>query len=315
MGRPEPPLRERVRAAVAAVAGAAVLVRIDHAALDELAGRLDPTPPPPFPEERSSGSRDDVIRSIVAWNAVNFGSGWFPHLAKEPGMSGARTLATRWQARCAGEGAPSVDWLASATLEQVAEVFGQATVGPAGELMGLFRDAWHELAAHVRIHHGGSVTTMVDAAGSAGALADELVGLPMWCDVHRLGDLEVPLGKRAQIVSSHLGAAGVVAFDDLHRLTAFADNLVPHVLKVFGVLDLDPALDARIEAGDLLVHGEPAEVELRAMGVHAIELLVDRLRDAGHDTTPAAIDHRLWQLGQDPTFKSRPRHRCRCTAY
>ena len=37
--------------------------------------------------------------------------------------------------------------------------------------------------------------------------------------------------KRAQIVASDLALAGVAEFDDLDRLTIFADNLVPHVLR------------------------------------------------------------------------------------
>jgi len=83
-----------------------------------------------------------------------------------------------------------------------------------------------------------------------------------------------------------------------------------------GVLVVDPALDARIEREELLMSGERGEVELRAVAVHAVELLVDRLRAAGHDhVTAATIDHRLWQTGQDPAVKARPRHRCRCTYY
>ena len=45
--------------------------------------------------------------------------------------------------------------------------------------------------------------------------------------------------KRAQIVPSDLALAGVAEFDDLDRLTIFADNLVPHVLRVDGVLRYD----------------------------------------------------------------------------
>ena len=46
--------------------------------------------------------------------------------------------------------------------------------------------------------------------------------------------------KRAQIVPNDLALAGVAEFADLDRLTIFADNLVPHVLRVDGVLRYDP---------------------------------------------------------------------------
>ena len=48
---------------------------------------------------------------------------------------------------------------------------------------------------------------------------------------------------------------GVAEFHDLDRLTIFADNLVPHVLRVDGVLRYDPGLAARIDAGELLPQG------------------------------------------------------------
>ena len=54
----------------------------------------------------------------------------------------------------------------------------------------------------------------------------------------------------------------------------FADNLVPHVLRLDGVLWFDPELVARIERGELIEHGSPEEVEIRACAVHAVELLV-----------------------------------------
>ena len=80
--------------------------------------------------------------------------------------------------------------------------------------------------------------------------------------------------KRAQIVPSNLALAGRREFSDLDRLTIFADNLVPHVLRCDGV----PALRARasptlIDAGRPLRPGAQ-EREIRACAVHACELLV-----------------------------------------
>ena len=86
---------------------------------------------------------------------------------------------------------------------------------------------------------------------------------------------------------------------------------MPHVLRLDGVLALDPDLTARIEAGRLLVHGSAEEVELRAAAVHAVELLAA----ARPDLTAAEIDAALWNRGREPRYKSRPRPRCRNTAY
>jgi hypothetical protein len=85
---------------------------------------------------------------------------------------------------------------------------------------------------------------------------------------------------------------------------------VPHVLRVDGVLELEPTLTERIEAEELLAHGSPEEVELRACAVHAIELLA-----AASGLAPAEIDAVLWNRGRASRYKSLPRPRSRNTAY
>ena len=92
--------------------------------------------------------------------------------------------------------------------------------------------------------------------------------------------------KRAQIVPSDLALAGLAEFGDLDRLTIFADNLVPHVLRVDGVLRYDAALAARIDAGELLPQGQ-AEREIRACALHACELIGERTRAAASARHPA----------------------------
>lgn len=299
------------------MAGQAALVRIDDGHLDRLAATLAPTAPEPFPEERFDGDLAEVVAAVVWWNAVNFGSGWFPHVRKLNGLSGARTLATRWHDHVADDPAAALDVGRMAAIDRaaVAAIFGQSCGGDVVGLLDAFVAAWRELARFLIEHYDGSPMALVeDASRSAAALAERLAPLPCWHDVHRHGALEVPIFKRAQIVGSQLASAtaatGPAAFDDLDRLTLFADNLVPHVLRLEGVLVVDPAVVARIDAGDELVSGEPAEVELRAVAIHAVEELAART-----GATPASIDHQLWQRGQQPVFKAQPRHRCRCPFY
>jgi hypothetical protein len=100
-------------------------------------------------------------------------------------------------------------------------------------------------------------------------------------------------------------------FADLDRLTMFADNLVPHVLRLDGVLRFSDELVARIDRGELIAHGSPEEVEIRACALQAVELIVA----AGAGTRASDIDQQLWLRGQGERYKARPRHRARCTAY
>ena len=83
--------------------------------------------------------------------------------------------------------------------------------------------------------------------------------------------------KRAQITANDLTLAGVAEFDDLDRLTIFADNLVPHVLRVRRrAASTTPELAARIDAGELLEPGGE-EREIRACAVHACEPIAAEL--------------------------------------
>jgi Potential Queuosine, Q, salvage protein family len=105
----------------------------------------------------------------------------------------------------------------------------------------------------------------------------------------------------------------VACFRDLNRLTMFADNLVPHVLRLDGILRFDPELVARIDREELIAHGSAEEVEIRACAVHAVELLVTAVPGSG--LSAAALDQVLWHRGQQPRYKAAARHRSRCTAY
>ena len=309
----------RLRAATALVAGRAVAVRIDHDRLAELAGTLAPAPPPLLPEEVPSGDGEAMATEVVVWNAVNFGSGWFPELRKRPGLSGARTLAEALADHVAAHGAPTAEWLAEVDAATCAEIFGQPRPGPVDDLLDLFARAWNDLGALLLDGYGGSAAALVASAdGSAATLVSTLGAMPLAADVATHGDgddaVEVPFYKRAQITVSHLARVfdgrGLGTFADVDRLTAFADNLVPHVLRMAGVLVYDRGLAARIDGGDLLRPGSPEEVEIRACGLHAVELLAD-----ARGLSPADVDHELWQRGQDPAIKAVPRHRCRCSWY
>ena len=115
--------------------------------------------------------------------------------------------------------------------------------------------------------------------------------------------------KRAQIVPSDLALAGAASFEDLDRLTIFADNLVPHVLRVDGVLRYDPELAAHIDSERLLPQGR-AEQEIRACALQAVEQLAERT-----GTPPRELDILLWNRGQAPEYKAVPRHRTRSVYY
>ena len=296
-------LVDDIRGACAGVAGRARHVRIVEEAIGPYARTL-PAESPPAPDLEGASLEQRAAFSLTL-NAINFGSGWFPTLRKPGGLSGYRTIEAGLRAR----GPWTAAELLALETPEVAATFGQ---DPKHELMALFTRALRELGDRVTVEYFGRFLGLVRSAdGSAERLAETLAGWPMWHDVSGHDGERVPFFKRAQIAAADLHVTGVAPAADIGRLTLFADNLVPHVLRLDGVLEFDARLVGRIEEGLLLEHGSPEEVEIRACALHAVELLV-----AAHgDTTATAVDNALWNRGALPRYKARPRHLARTMAY
>ncbi len=263
---------------------------------------------------------EHVTALVLTLDSINFGSGYHDHVRKRPGCSGAVTMATAVRAWAEHEPITAARLLA-VTPAEAHVLFDQPTDAAATvELMAHFATALNDLGRLVGDGFRGSFVALVEAADhSAERLVALLAGMPYFRDVSTYGGRPVPFYKRAQLAAADLDRAfagqGLGAFADLDRLTAFADNLVPHVLRIDGVLTFDPALAADIEAGVPVPAGSPAEVEIRAAGVHAVELLRAELERDGLPVRSSDLDAVLWARGGAPRYKAVPRHRTRSVFY
>lgn len=273
---------------------------------------MAPPVAPDWATHFAEGDREARAAFVICLDAINFGSGWWPTIRKRSGLSGYSTIAAGVTERFRVSGAWSAGELSRIDAAAVALVVGQDAEHP---LMEQYAAVLRDVGEHVLADHGSSFKALVDAAkGSVLALADLLAGWEAFADTSQYEGSPVPFFKRAQIAAADVNRLGVAPLASEERLTAFADNLVPHVLRIDGVLILDPDLTRRIDAEELLEHGSPEEVELRACTVHAIELLSSA--SPAH-LSPAEIDAALWHRGASPRYKSvpRPRPRSRNTAY
>jgi hypothetical protein len=319
-------ITDEVRASCAQIAAQAQRVRIDL----DAAGEVQPAEPPALDPERHylEGEPADVADYMLTLDAINFGSGWFPTLRKrtangEP-VSGYFTVSWNLADHVRAHGPPTSAWLTRVSTREIAAILGQA---PENELMSLYAQALRQLGRFLegpdgryeppggserRREHsqppgtGRQARRALDLVSESGGSAERLAamlarGMAMFDDRG--------FYKRAQIAANDLASAGVAEFGDLDRLTIFADNLVPHVLRCDGVLVYDEDLTARVDSGRRLTLGG-AEREIRACAVHACELISHRTG------VPArSIDTWLWTRGQAPDYKARPRHRCRTVFY
>ena len=238
-------------------------------------------------------------------DAINFGSGWFPSLRKRDGRSGSMTVLLALRDFCAGAGGCwTPRTLAGVDAGEVAAVLGQDAGHP---LMRLYALHLRELGARVDSEHDSSFL----ALATHPRLARELSTWPGFADVSSHAGRRVPFYKRAQLTAYDMACAGFVPPGSEGELTMFADNLVPHVLRVDGLLAYDAGPSADIEAGRPLLHGSRREAEIRVCGLHAVESILA----CRPDLTAPGVDQRLWHRGQDPRYKALPRHRARCEAY
>jgi putative queuosine salvage protein len=278
-------LFDEVRRHCAAVAASASWVRIDigESVIEPGVAGLDPD------VYLLDASPEDVARYVLVMDSVNFGSGWFPALATSTDAI-ARRLTEHARAR------GGATWIAAELRALDAGAVGEVLEqDPAHELIGLYTRALNDLGAWLG-----------DRPAAIGRSADrfvrDLARMPFFADRG--------FYKRAQITANDLVLAGVATFADIDELTIFADNLVPHVLRVGGVLHYEPALAAAVDAGELLEVGGAFEREIRACAVHACELLAVR---AG--VPPRTLDNWLWNRGREPRYRELTPHLTRTVFY
>jgi len=264
---------------------------------------------------------DDTAAFFLTLDAINFGSGYFPHMIKRPGRSGYFTVAGCLNDHFKKNGPLSATELIRLNAQDCAQIFEQDPKNRTiSELMQLFARALNDLGRYVLADFNGSFSALIAAAGSsAERVMNLLIRMPSFRDVELYDGVEVAFYKRAQLTAADLalafGGKGLGKFDDLHNLTIFADNLVPHVLRVDNILIYSKALSARIDTADLIPAGSKAEIEIRACALHAVELLKSALNESGHTVSAMGLDFLLWNRGQQSAYKSIPRHRTRTVFY
>ena len=263
--------------------------------LDPLHAEIADRPVPRWEGSRHyAGPRERTIRYLLVLDTVNF-SFW------GGGGGGYWQLAERLRdAFAAGDELGDPALLVRVTAERLRELLGDLPM-------------LEERARALRELGGSGFDGLVQdtAAGTAAALAGRLTS---YADIAEYGGRRVPLLKRAQILPADLHGAGVATFPDLASLTCFPDYKLPQVLRHFGALEYSRDLARRVDGWDELRPGEPAEVEIRAATVVAVEHLREALAGSGRPLLSIEVDWILWGLSQG-LYPVRPYHRTRTIFY
>lgn len=129
---------------------------------------------------------------------------------------------------------------------------------------------------------------------------------------------EVRFFKRAQILVADLWGAFAGKdwgeFDNIDELTAFADYKLPQILRAWGILKYAPSLAAKIDAQIELAKDSPAEIEIRAAMLWAVEFLRAALARRGRKLWSMQVDWILWDASHS-LEEMKPYHRVRTIFY
>ncbi|MCB9991898.1 MAG: hypothetical protein H6867_11125 [Rhodospirillales bacterium] len=315
--QPDETIFNAIRKAYAQVADKASHVKIRMDLIEAYANSLpDALPENTWDEEdHYKGTLADTVNYALIVDAVNFGSGYKPHLVNE-GLKLERasiyfTVARRIKDYFVQNGPFTAEGLARITAGDVKEIFGLGADGAySKEFAGLCAQSLRDLGNAVQREASGDFVRYVeDTAPLSADMLKRLTAMPGFNDVHNYKGIEAPFYKRAQhnitVLNLIFNRFGKQLFSDMDQLTMFADNAVPRTLFADGILEYSEALQNEIRRGGNIPSGSEEEIEIRACAAHAVEKIAEIKGMKASD-----IDFILWHKSvEESRYKATPSHR------
>jgi hypothetical protein len=137
---------------------------------------------------------------------------------------------------------------------------------------------------------------------NGGGIIDRMVKeFPRFNDVSPYDGATVKLYKLPQLgtwfVYSSLRKNNQFPLEDIDKMTAFADYIVPVGLRLLGITSYSPELEHAIDSYQMIPRDSRQEVEIRAHCIYATALLceeVNNIRPKDQQIIIPQIDARLW---------------------
>jgi hypothetical protein len=261
------------------------------------------------------GSEEATASYIVALDSINFGSGYKPHLLSE-GFSLVDNsfyfaTSTRLKNYYIDKDMVEAGELLEIQTADIADILAlDISKQYSAEFAGMCASALNELGENIAGNYDGSFMRFVESAeGSAEKMVRKMLEMENFRDIHKYHGTDIVFYKRAQITVIDLQLAfknlGHELFSGTDQVTMFADNGIPHVLKVDGILEYSDILSSRIDNGEEIPSGSEEEIEIRGCAAHAVELM-----SKISDLTSVNIDHILWHRGiSSDVYRKVPTHR------
>jgi Potential Queuosine, Q, salvage protein family len=208
--------------------------------------------------------------------------------------------------RAMDEGIPILDgkFLATISRAQLAKIFSGNIEIP---MLDSKLEDCHEVGKVLAAHYDGRFYNFIKSCppklyDNGKGMVDRLVTeFPRFNDVSPFEGHEIKFYKLAQLgfwgIYSGLKPTGVFPLDDIGKMTAFADYIVPVALRLLGITTYSPALEQAINSYQMIPRNSRQEIELRAHALYATALLteeINKIRPAISQIIIPQLDARLW---------------------
>jgi hypothetical protein len=208
--------------------------------------------------------------------------------------------------RALDKGIPFLDgnYLARITRAELNEVFkGNIEMPMLDEKLEVLQQAGKVLAEK----YGGRFHRFVHSCSTklydkGNGLIDRLVTeFPRFNDASLLDGHEINFYKLVQLgiwmLYATLNRKGKFPVDDIAKMTAFADYIVPVALRLHGITSYSAELERAIQSHELIPRDSRWEIEIRAHCIYATALLteeINKLRAPDRQVLIPQIDARFW---------------------
>jgi len=270
-----------------------------------------PMPDYALPFGIGEGSRDETIDFILTCDSIDTAFTDFTTHAKFQVDYAGRHWSDSdalfaCMKRALDHGIPVLDgsFLSDVTRSQMEKIFaGNIELPMLDEKLEVLHQVGAVLAEkyHARFHH------FVDSCpprlyDNGNGLVERLVAeFPRFNDVSKYDGHTIKIYKLAQLglwfVYSSLRKSGEFPLEDLEKMTAFADYMVPVPLRLMGILSYSSELEKAISSHQVIQRDSAWEVEIRAHTIYATAMLceaINAIRPKELQIVIPQIDARLW---------------------
>jgi len=267
-------------------------------------------PMPDYQMPFGVGSADDAIDFILTADCVDTAfTDFSTHVKFQVDYAGRHwsdsDVLFACMKRAIDNGIPILDgkFLSRVTRPELERIFaGNIELPMLDEKM----QVWRQVGAVLAEKYDGRFHNFVKSCpprlydGGAGIIDRMVREFPRFNDISQYGDATIKFYKLPQLgiwfVYSTLRKGNQFPLDDVDKMTAFADYIVPVALRLLGITSYSAELEHAINTYQMIPRDSRQEIEIRAHCIYATALLceeVNKIRPKDQQIIIAQIDARL----------------------